>query len=244
MNKVVLLPAPLLAFAAWAQELHPALFEDGDRVFFAGDSITHIGKYQVFIADYYATRFPKRRITFLNGGIGGDTAGLALKRMDRDIAAAQPTKVTVMLGMNDAGGDTLCAQPQQETLRARALQVERYKREWPELIEALRKRGMPVTPIAPSPCDDTAQMVKPALAEKGRAYRLLAEMNSTAAVFQPGHKIAIHITSSNSPKFERHTNTWLPVPSYEQSIIAQNSVYLDAAHPSALILPVTKTGVK
>ena len=70
------LAAVLLAFAASAEP-----FADGDTVVFLGDSITHGGRYHEFIADFYRTRYPERRIRFVNSGIGGDSAVGAMKRI-------------------------------------------------------------------------------------------------------------------------------------------------------------------
>ncbi len=70
------LAAVLFAFAASAEP-----FKDGDTVVFLGDSITHGGRYHEFIADFYRTRYPGRHIRFVNSGIGGDSAGGAMKRV-------------------------------------------------------------------------------------------------------------------------------------------------------------------
>ena len=56
-------------------------FRDGDTVVFFGDSITHGGLYHKYIVDFYRTRFPERKIRFVNSGIGGDTAAGAMKRV-------------------------------------------------------------------------------------------------------------------------------------------------------------------
>lgn len=56
-------------------------FRDGDTVVFFGDSITHGGLYHKYIADFYRTRYPERKIRFVNSGIGGDSAAGAMKRI-------------------------------------------------------------------------------------------------------------------------------------------------------------------
>ena len=45
-------------------------FEEGERVVFVGNSITHGGHYHSFIWLYYMTRFPDKPITIMNAGIG------------------------------------------------------------------------------------------------------------------------------------------------------------------------------
>jgi predicted acyl esterase len=79
---------------------------------------------------------------------------------------------------------------------------------------------------------------KPARVEKNKVYPIKVDLWSTALVFGAGHKIAVHVSSSNSPRFEAHSNTWDPVKSYDLSVKATNSVYLRGSH---LVLPVTKT---
>lgn len=82
------------------------LLKDGDRVVFYGDSITEQRLYTSFIEEYALTRFPERKIEFINSGIGGDKvsggwAGPIDLRLARDVFAYQPTVITIMLGMND-----------------------------------------------------------------------------------------------------------------------------------------------
>jgi hypothetical protein len=77
--------------------------------------------------------------------------------------------------------------------------------------------------------------------EKGKAYPIDVDLWSTALVFDKGHKIAIHISSSNYPRFGVHSNTWEPILSFEDdAIVAKNSVHHGAAQGSSLVLPVTK----
>jgi hypothetical protein len=86
--------------------------------------------------------------------------------------------------------------------------------------------------------DGFNRMVK---AEKGQVYPISVDLWSTALVFNKGHKIAIHVSSSNSPRYEPHSNTWEPVTSLEQAMKAHNTVYHSAPHASRLLLPVTKS---
>jgi len=77
-------------------------FVKGDRVVFAGNSITEAGFYESYIWLYYMTHFPEMRIDIFNGGVGGDVAGQINTRLDGDILAKKPTVVTVIFGMNDS----------------------------------------------------------------------------------------------------------------------------------------------
>ena len=87
-------------------QLHSAdvpQFQDGERVCFIGDSITHAGTYHSYIYLYYLTRFPDRNIRMWNKGVSGNTAKSVLDRFATDIATVKPTVSTLMLGMNDVG---------------------------------------------------------------------------------------------------------------------------------------------
>lgn len=80
--------------------------KNGDHVVFYGDSITEQRLYTSYIEEYALTRFPDRKIDFVNSGVGGDKvsggwAGPIDLRLSRDVFAYQPTVVTIMLGMND-----------------------------------------------------------------------------------------------------------------------------------------------
>ena len=78
----------------------------------------------------------------------------------------------------------------------------------------------------------------PAHPEKNKVYPVKIDLWSTALVFNAGHKIAVQVQSSNSPRFDVHSNTWSPVKSYDQAIKATNTVFLDGR--SRITLPVTK----
>lgn len=83
-----------------AQE-NKLLFKNGDRVCFIGNSITHSGEFHPDIFLYYATRFPKEKISFINCGVSGDAAGEILTRLDSDVFVHKPTIAAFMVGMND-----------------------------------------------------------------------------------------------------------------------------------------------
>jgi putative CocE/NonD family hydrolase len=80
----------------------------------------------------------------------------------------------------------------------------------------------------------------PQKAKKGEVYKIRWNLWSTALVFNRGHRIALHVSSSNAPRFEPHTNTWEPVSSYEQAVVAENKVHRSAEQPSRVLLPVVK----
>ncbi len=79
---------------------------------------------------------------------------------------------------------------------------------------------------------------KPAPLEKGKTYNLKFDLWGTAIVFNKGHKIGLHISSSSSPAYETHPNSYKPVMSYDGCPIANNSIHMSAINASSIILPV------
>jgi putative CocE/NonD family hydrolase len=74
----------------------------------------------------------------------------------------------------------------------------------------------------------------------GKPTQLLIDLWSMSMTFEAGHRVAVHVTSSNFPRFEVNPNTGeAPGRDTIPPRVAMNSVYHDADHPSALILPVT-----
>jgi hypothetical protein len=78
-----------------------------------------------------------------------------------------------------------------------------------------------------------AQMLEP-----GKAYEFTIEMYPTSLVFRRGHRIRLDISSSNFPRFDVNPNTGEPLNENRGWRIAANTVYLDPAHPSRILLPV------
>lgn len=135
-------------------------FADGETVVFVGDSITHDGRWLRCIADFYATRFPDRRVAIINAGIAGDTAGGALARLDADVLRWKPTTAVVMLGMNDCGRDAYRpgsdGDPQMLAIRERSLAA--YGANMGKLATRLRAASGKLILVTPSPYEDTAQL--------------------------------------------------------------------------------------
>lgn len=78
---------------------------------------------------------------------------------------------------------------------------------------------------------------KPARAEPGKAYPIRVNLGTTALVVNKGHRLAVHVQSANNPRFEPHTNTWDPVPSYADGRVAKNTIHL-GPKGSRIVLPV------
>jgi len=101
---VAVLAAALAAGVGVAQAQSEFPLKDGDTWVMVGDSITAQHLHSNYFEAFCYARFPKLNFCFRNSGVGGDTIPKVLARFDWDVAAWQPTVVSVELGMNDQGG--------------------------------------------------------------------------------------------------------------------------------------------
>ncbi|HEX4205890.1 MAG TPA: CocE/NonD family hydrolase [Ktedonobacteraceae bacterium] len=96
-------------------------------------------------------------------------------------------------------------------------------------------------------CDGMARarfrdgMDKPTLIEPGHVYRYDIACWDTAQVFKAGHYIGLEVSSSAFPKYDRNLNTGAALGVTSEYVSADQQIYHDAEHPSALILPVIPT---
>ncbi len=82
-----------------------------------------------------------------------------------------------------------------------------------------------------SPAEET-------LLEPGQVYRYEINMTATAQTFLPGHRLRIHVTSSDFPKYDRNLNTGGPFGTESNGQAAVNTIFHDAERPSQVILPL------
>ena len=74
--------------------------------------------------------------------------------------------------------------------------------------------------------------------EPGTIYKYTIDLWATANLFKAGHRIRLYVSSSNFPRFNRNLNTGEPNLGATRMQTATQTIYHDAAHPSALVLPV------
>jgi putative CocE/NonD family hydrolase len=79
---------------------------------------------------------------------------------------------------------------------------------------------------------------KPDLIEPGTIYKYDIDLWATSNVFKAGHRIRLYVSSSNFPRFNRNLNTGEPTFGSTRALKAQQTIYHEAAHASALVLPV------
>ena len=92
------------------------IFEDYDRIIFAGDSVTDMGSqcpvgegladnlgrsYVRIIENMLSVYYPKTRVRVSNAGINGNTSRNLLERFERDVVSLNPDWVSVCIGIND-----------------------------------------------------------------------------------------------------------------------------------------------
>jgi predicted acyl esterase len=63
---------------------------------------------------------------------------------------------------------------------------------------------------------------------------------STSVIFNRGHRLRVHITSSSSPGFDPNPNTGEPFRQSARTQVARNRVFVDGEHPSHLQLPMVR----
>ena len=92
------------------------IFENGDRLVFAGDSVTDMGSAQPVgeglfdnvgrsyvreIENLLSAVYPEVNLRVTNSGISGNTSRDLLGRFDRDVVALKPDWVSICIGIND-----------------------------------------------------------------------------------------------------------------------------------------------
>ncbi len=71
----------------------------------------------------------------------------------------------------------------------------------------------------------------------GTIYCVDVDLMSSSYMWDAGHCIRVAVSSSNSPRFLANPNTADGIARNTTSVVADNSLFVDAAHPSRLVLP-------
>ncbi len=92
------------------------IFQNMDRIVFAGDSVTDMGStnpvgeglfdslgqgYVRMVDNMLAACYPQIKVRVTNSGISGNTSRDLLARFDRDVVALNPDWVSICIGIND-----------------------------------------------------------------------------------------------------------------------------------------------
>lgn len=72
----------------------------------------------------------------------------------------------------------------------------------------------------------------------GKIYPLTIKLYPTSNIFKKGHRIRVDISSSNFPRFDVNPNTGEPLNDNRRWATAENTIFHDREHPSAIVLPI------
>jgi predicted acyl esterase len=79
---------------------------------------------------------------------------------------------------------------------------------------------------------------KEEMMEPGQIYAVEIRLPPTSNLFLAGHRIRVDISSSNFPRLDVNPNTGEAMGRHTHTVVACNSVYMDAEHPSFILLPI------
>lgn len=76
--------------------------------------------------------------------------------------------------------------------------------------------------------------------EPDDVVHVIIDLWSTALVFNEGHRIGLHVSSSNDPRFDPNPNTGHPQRADDEQRVAKNTVHFSSQYPSRVLLPVSR----
>jgi putative CocE/NonD family hydrolase len=79
------------------------------------------------------------------------------------------------------------------------------------------------------------------LIEPVRPYEYTIDLWATSNLFKAGHRIGLHVTSSNFPRWDRNPNTGHAFGADAELRVAHQEILHDREHPSQVILPIVPT---
>ena len=195
------------------------IFENGDRIVFAGDSVTDMGRaqpvgeglfdnvgrsYVRVIENMLVAWYPERNIRVTNSGIGGNTSRDLLARYDRDVVALKPQWVSICIGIND-----VWRQFDSPAIPDAAVSPEEYRENVEKMILAVKdtvKGIFLLTPYYMEPNRDDPMRRR--MDEYGAICRELADQYGCRLVdFQALYEAFLHIRHSSCIAWDRvHPN--------------------------------------
>lgn len=137
--------APLAGGSSLAV-IRVAVPEDGAKVVWLGDSITHHALFTQYLETFFLSRYPQRKISFFNRGVAGDRAADVLARLGSDPVPGTANAVLIQLGMNDGG-----------YRRYREEIGTAFRTDLAELLASLRVSGAQLLLVSPTVYDVEAE---------------------------------------------------------------------------------------
>lgn len=135
------------------------IFENGDRIVFAGDSVTdmdsaqpigeglfdNVGRsYVRIIENMLVAWYPELKIRITNAGTGGNTSRELLARFDRDVVSLTPDWVSICIGIND-----VWRQFDTPAMTDRAVYPEEYRDNVEKMIVAVKDKVKGIFILSP-----------------------------------------------------------------------------------------------
>ena len=126
------------------------LFQDMDRIVFAGDSVTDMGSaqpvgeglfnnlghgYVRMIENLLSACYPEIRLRITNSGTGGNTSKDLLSRFERDVVALNGDWVSICIGINDVWRQFDCP-----AMLDAQVDLENYKKNVEEMILSVKDK--------------------------------------------------------------------------------------------------------
>jgi uncharacterized protein len=87
-------------------------------------------------------------------------------------------------------------------------------------------------------CDALLRLVPGQPAAADGTIRIRIDLWPTAHVFRPGHRVRLQVSSGAHPRYARNPGSGEPLGTAAKLITADQEIFHDPEHPSALILPV------
>ena len=165
------------------------IFEDGDRIVFAGDSVTDMGSdqpvgesmfdclghsYVRIIENMLCAWYPELRIRVTNSGVNGNTSRALLERFDRDVVNLEPQWASVCIGVND-----VWRQFQMPAMFDWWVMPDEYEKNMEAMIRAIRARVKGLFILSPFYMEPLKEdLVRKRMDEYGEICRRLSEEHS------------------------------------------------------------------
>lgn len=162
------------------------LFEDMDRIVFAGDSVTDVGSvhpvgegrndelgfgYVRMIDNLLVACYPQLRIRITNSGVSGNTSRELLERYQRDVVDLHPDWVSICVGIND-----VWRQFDTPAVPDRRVMPEEYERNMEKMILAVKDRVKGIFILTPYYMEpNRREPMRARMDEYGEICRRLAE---------------------------------------------------------------------
>jgi putative CocE/NonD family hydrolase len=183
----------------------------------SGEPIMRAGAYdQRERADFFGCRPPYRPLCERP-----DVLALTTAPLDQDLVIAGPVWARLWLACDAPDSD----------LAAKLIDVYPPNEDYPE-------------GFAMNLCEGILRLryrdswERPSLMTPGEIYAATVELFPTANRFRRGHRLRLDIAGGNFPHFDVNPNSGEPEGSMARPRVAHNRIFVDAAHPSHLVLPV------